>query len=88
MQYRFDNEQNIITQVGDEGVVYLAGTNEYLSLNETMYTILSGINQNLSPETIIEQIMETYTISYDECKNEIELAIHVLKEKGVITAVA
>ena len=85
MQYRFDNEKNIITQVGDEGVVYLTDTNEYLSLNETMYTILSGINQNLNLEIIIKQIMDAYTISYEECKTEVNQAIDILHKKGVIT---
>ena len=63
---KINSEKVLFTQLGDEGVVYLIDTNEYLSLNETMYAILKGVEQG-------KDIIKGYRITIRENAELIEV---------------
>ena len=45
MNYQINTDKILFTQLGDEGVVYGIETNESLTLNETYFKILQGVEQ-------------------------------------------
>ena len=48
MTYKLNAQKILFTQLGDEGVLYDTQTNEYISLNETFFKILKGVEDSLT----------------------------------------
>lgn len=85
MKYQLNTEKILFTQLGDEGVIYDTEKNEYISLNETFFKILRGVENELETEQIVKNLCDEYTISEADCKSEVENALTKLKEKEYIT---
>lgn len=86
MTYRVNTEQIIFTQLGSEGVIYSMETNEYVTLNETMFQILSGIDEGKQPDDIAAQLHREYTISESDSRQDVTEALRVLVANGYIVA--
>jgi hypothetical protein len=84
MKYQLNSEKILFTQLGDEGVVYDTEKNEYISLNETFFKILKGVEDGLEIEQIVHNLGNEYAISEEDCKREVENALSKLKEKAYI----
>ena len=84
MNYKLNTQKILFSQVGDEGVIYNTQTNEYVSLNETFFKILKGVEEDLSTEQIVEKLCNEYHISEENCKQEVEKALSKLWEKEYI----
>ena len=82
--YKLNSEKVLFTQLGDEGVVYDIEKNEYISLNETFFKILKGIEQGNELEIIVNNLCQEYVISEDECTMEVNEALQKLAEKKYI----
>lgn len=85
MKYQLNTEKILFTQLGDEGVIYDTEKNEYISLNETFFKILNGVENGLETEQIVKNLCNEYAISEADCKSEVENALTKLKEKEYIT---
>jgi len=86
MAYRINTEQIIFTQLGNEGVIYSMETNEYVTLNETMFHILSGIDEGKQPGDIAAQLCREYTVSETDSRQAVTDALEQLATNGYIVA--
>jgi hypothetical protein len=84
MTYKLNTQKILFTQLGDEGVLYDTQTNEYISLNETLFKILKGIEDSLTIEQIVKNLCDEYRISEENCKQEVMNALSKLVEKEYI----
>jgi len=84
MTYKLNAQKILFTQLGDEGVLYDTQTNEYISLNETLFKILKGIEDSLTIEQIVKNLCDEYRISEENCKQEVMNALSKLVEKEYI----
>lgn len=84
MKYQLNAEKILFTQLGDEGVVFDTEKNEYISLNETFFKILKGVEEGLTTEQIVIKLCDEYAISEEDCKQEVEKALTRLVEKDYI----
>jgi hypothetical protein len=86
MQYQINTQKVLFTQLGDEGVVYQTDTNEYLTLNETMFKILKGIENGQTEADIVAQLQAEYNITEAECRTAVRQALQSMAEKAIIVA--
>lgn len=84
MKYQLNAEKILFTQLGDEGVVYDTEKNEYISLNETFFKILKGVEEGLTTEEIVTKLCNEYAISEEDCKQEVEKVLTLLVGKDYI----
>lgn len=84
MNYQFNKNEILITQLGEEGVAFNSTTNEYFSLNETSFKILKGIENNLSIEAIKDQLEKEYAISSNECAQAVNNTVQLFLSKKLI----
>lgn len=84
MNYQINTDKMLFTQLGDEGVVYGIETNEYLTLNETYFKILQGVEQGKTQAEIVTQLCQEYDIAEKDCQIEVVEALQKLAEKGYI----
>lgn len=84
MKYQLNTEKILFTQLGDEGVVYDTEKNEYISLNETFFKILKGIEQGHNSEAIVNDLCQEYDISEEHCTAEVNGALQKLVERNYI----
>ena len=84
MNYRFNSEDILITQLGEEGVAFNSETNEYFSLNETSFKILKGIEAGLSEAEVCEQLQKEYDISAEVCKQEVQNTVQLFHAKKLV----
>jgi hypothetical protein len=84
MTYKLNAQKILFTQLGDEGVLYDTQTNEYISLNETLFKILKGVEDSLTNEQIVKNLCDEYRISEENCKQEVMNALSKLVEKEYI----
>ena len=83
--YKINTENILFTQLGEEGVVYDIENNEYQSLNETSFKILKSIENGLTEDEILNELLEEYEIEEDECRSEIKEVIEEFLEKNIIS---
>lgn len=81
---KINTEKILFTQLGDEGVVYDTENNEYVSLNETFFKILKGIEEAKDADSIVKSLCEEYDISEEECKTEVQEVLKTLTERKYI----
>jgi hypothetical protein len=84
MTFKLNTQKILFTQLGDEGVLYDTQTNEYVSLNETLFKILKGIEDDLTNEQLVKKLCDEYRISEENCKQEVMNALSKLMEKEYI----
>lgn len=84
MNYRFNANDVLITQLGDDGVAFNSESNEYFSLNETSFKILKGIENNLSVNEICEALQKEYNISPYDCEKEVTGTIQLFVAKKLV----
>ena len=84
MKYQINNDKVLFTQLGDEGVVYDTEKNEYISLNETFFKILNGIEQGNELEIIVNNLCQEYAITEEKCTMEVNEALQKLAERKYI----
>ena len=82
--HSINSEQVLFTQLGDEGVLFHIETNEYFSTNETLTTIVLGLQNHLTIEEIIEKLLNEFEIDEASCRKSVDIAIKTLQEKGFI----
>lgn len=82
--YITNNEKVLFTQLGNEGVLYQMETNEYFTLNETLFKILKGIEEGHTTDEIILNLCQEYEITEIACKNEVTNGIQQLLQKNMI----
>lgn len=85
MTYVFNEERVLLTQLGEEGVLYDIQANEYFTLNETLFIIVDGIKKGLDLTEIADVLLSQYDIDKDLCHQEIEKGIQQLLEKNIIS---
>lgn len=85
MKYQINTDRILFTQLGDEGVVYDTEKNEYVSLNETLFKILKGVEQSHDLEIIVNDLCREYAISQEDCTVEVTEALRKLAEKQYLT---
>lgn len=85
MNYVFNEERVLLTQLGEEGVLYDIQTNEYFTLNETLFIIVDGIKNGLTLTEICEVLMNQYVIDKELCHQEMTKGIQQLLEKDIIS---
>jgi hypothetical protein len=78
MKYQINTEKILFTQLGDEGVVFDIEKNEYVSLNETLFKILKGIEQSHELDLIVSNLCQEYAISEEKCIVEVNEVIEKL----------
>lgn len=86
MIYQLNLDKILHSQVGEEGVIYDLEKNEYITLNETFYKILQGIETEKTQTEIINALRAEYAISEEICTASVNRAIHELVQKGFIKA--
>ena len=85
MKYKINPEKVLFTQVGDEGVLYDIESNEYISVNETLFRILRGLAAGLTTEDIIRQLCDEYEVSEKRCSDEVMAVVEKLVSKNLIS---
>jgi len=86
MTYRVNTDRIIFTQLGNEGVVYEMEKNDYVTLNETMFEILSGLEQGKTPPDLVAQFCREYQIDEADCLHAVNEAVAELVANGYVTA--
>lgn len=84
MAYQLNTEKILFTQLGEEGVIYDTESNEYVSLNETFFKILKGVENSLTTEQIVKNLCDEYDISEEKCAQEVHAALLKLEDKKYI----
>lgn len=84
MNYKINTDQILFTQLGDEGVVYAIEKNEYLTLNETYFKILKGVEQGSKQAEIVAGLCQEYNISEADCTREVAESLQKLAERGYL----
>jgi hypothetical protein len=84
MKYQINTEKILFTQLGDEGVVFDIEKNEYVSLNETLFKILKGIEQSQELDLIVSNLCQEYAISEEKCIVEVNEVIGELASRKFI----
>jgi Coenzyme PQQ synthesis protein D (PqqD) len=87
MNYQINSEKILFTQLGDEGVVYNMESNEYVTLNESYFKILKGVEEGKNPTEITTELVQEYDINETECLAEITTALQELASKKFISLV-
>ncbi|MHA8061884.1 PqqD family protein [Aquirufa beregesia] len=82
--YIFNEEKVLLTQLGDEGVAFDIESNEYYTLNETLFKIANGIKNQQSIPEIVDFLLNEYAISDAFCQEEIAKGIQQLMDKKII----
>jgi Coenzyme PQQ synthesis protein D (PqqD) len=82
--YKVNTAKILFTQLGNEGVILDIEKNEYVTLNETFFKILHGLEQEKSSEQLCETLCKEYEITQEACLKEIEIAISELIKKQFI----
>jgi hypothetical protein len=85
--YQINKERILLSQIGDEGVVFDLENNEYKVLNETLYKIVNGLQEGRTLSEICESLVKEYNIAPDECLKKIEKAVATLIENEYILPV-
>ncbi len=83
--YQIDPYKIMFTQLGDEGVVYAIEKNEYVTLNETFFKILKGVEEGNSQAEIVSKLCQQYNICQADCEKEVAEALEKLLERGYIS---
>ncbi len=83
-KYQINTDKILFTQLGDEGVVFDIQKNEYVSLNETFFKILKGVEDSLPIEQIVTKLCDEYRISEENCKQEVMNALSKSMEKEYV----
>ena len=84
MAYQINSDRILFTQLGDEGVVFDTQKNEYLSLNETFFKILKGVEMGKSQTEIVADLCKEYEIDEAKCQQEVANVLLQLQEKEYI----
>jgi len=84
MTYKLNTQKILFTELGDEGVLFDTQSNEYFSLNETLFKILKGVEECLNFEQLVKKFCDDYNISEENCKEEVMTALSKLLEKDYI----
>jgi len=84
MEYKVNEERVLFTQLGDEGVIYDMEKNEYVSLNDTFFSILKYLGEGLDTEALISRLCEDYEVSVEQCRKDVTEAIGKLEERKFI----
>lgn len=84
MKYQINSDKILITQLGEEGVVYDIQTNVYLTLNETFFKILKGVESGKNQGEIVDMLCTEYQIDQTTCLQEVQKALLLLQEKKYI----
>lgn len=85
MKYTINSEKVLITELGNEGVLFEIETNKYVSLNETLFKILKGIELGLEVDSIVQKLCAEYAISEEECRTDVAEALAFLaREKYIV----
>lgn len=82
--YQINSEKILFTLLGEEGVLFNVEKNEYFSTNETLTKIVLGLQNNLSSNEIVQNLLEEFDIDETTCQQSVHNAIQLLKEKGFI----
>ncbi len=82
--YQINSEKVLFTLLGEEGVLFNVEKNEYFSTNETLTKIVLGLQNNLSSNEIVQNLLEEFDIDETTCQQSVHNAIQLLKEKGFI----
>ena len=82
--YTINPEKVLFSQLGNEGVLYQIEKNEYFNTNETLTKIVLGIQNKLTLDKIIESLMNEFDVDESTCKNSVQKAFLILKDKGFI----
>jgi hypothetical protein len=65
----------MLSDIGEEGVLYDMHNNEYRVLSETMYKIITGVQSGLSTHEISNILAAEYDISSSDCLLKVDQAI-------------
>ncbi len=84
MKYTINKDAVMFTQMGDEGVMMDLVTNQYLSLNETYFRIISCIAEERTVDEIVQVLMDEYEVSEELCTEEVGKVIAELLDKKYI----
>lgn len=84
MTYHVNLEQIIFTQLGNEGVIYSIENNKYVTLNETMFQILSGVDQGKQPDEIAALLCRYYDVTEADSERAVNEALEKLAANGYI----
>jgi hypothetical protein len=84
MTYQLNADKILFTQLGEEGVVYDLEKNEYITLNETFFKIVQGIEQAKKQDEIVAALCDEYAIDAATCEKEVGTAIDKLLAKEYI----
>lgn len=82
--YIFNEKKVLLTQLGEEGVAFDIETNEYYTLNETLFKIANGIKNHQTLPEIIANLVQEYDITESFCQKEIAGGIQQLLDKKII----
>jgi hypothetical protein len=77
-------EKVLFTQLGEDGVLFHVETNEYFSTNETLTKIVLGLQNQMTKEQIIENLLLEFDVDETACQKSVEIALKTLQEKGFI----
>jgi hypothetical protein len=84
--YTVNTGKILLTQLGEEGILYNIDKNEYYTLNETLFAIARGFENKVSIEELVASLTENYDIAEKECRQELEKGIQILIDKQFLLA--
>ena len=90
LQTKISRNENdfLVSELGNEIVMMNTGSGDYLGLNEVSSDIWKLLEQPISPEAIIEQLVSMYDINPEECEAQTMKFLGKMHEQNMITIAA
>jgi len=82
--YQINKQRILLSQIGDEGVMFDIEKNEYKLLNETLFKIFSGLQSGNTADEIYLALLNEYDITPEKCKQKVDEVIASLLQKEFI----
>jgi Coenzyme PQQ synthesis protein D (PqqD) len=82
--YQLNAPRILLQELGEEAVAYDTQANEYLSLNETMYWIVKGVENGDNEDTLCQRLCAMYEVSEGECRADLRDALAELVASNIL----
>lgn len=78
------NDGLLVSELGKEIVMMDVESGNYIGLNETGKAIWELVAQPIQVESLIQELLKRYSISYEECSNDTLEYLNKMNEQKIL----
>ena len=82
--YQINKQKILVSQIGDEGVLFDIEKNEYKIMNETLFKIFTCLQSGNRAEEICSALLNEYELPAEKCKQKVDEVIVSFLQKEYI----